>query len=158
LNGQALHEAGEFAKQTMNICSWRVPLCPLGVYALQPKQMEVAMKSMLVHALSIGIALTPVGAFAHHGWSSYNAEKAITVTAPLTDVAWRNPHGAAKVNYAGKVWDVVLAPVARMESRGLTEAMLKQGNVTLYGYPRSDGVAEMRIERVTAQGKAVELR
>lgn len=117
------------------------------------------MKSVLAKTLALAVVLTPVAALAHHGWSSYNAEKAISVTAPLKDVAWRNPHGAAKVSYGGKTWDVVLAPVARMESRGLTEAMLKQkGNVTLYGYPRSDGATEMRIERITVQGKVVELR
>ena len=58
-----------------------------------------------------------------------------------------------------RTWTVVLAPVSRMESRGLTEAMLASGKpVTLEGYPRRDGTPEMRIERVTAQGKTVELR
>ena len=41
----------------------------------------------------------------------------------------------------------MLAPVARMEARGLTRAMLASGKpVTLIGYPRRDGTAEMRIE------------
>ena len=105
-------------------------------------------------------ALTvPAVALAHHGWSSYDAEKVIKLTAPVTDVTWGNPHGGAKVRYQGKVWDVVLAPVSRMESRGLTQAMLTAGKpVTLEGYPRRDGVAEMRIERVTIGGKTIELR
>lgn len=107
-----------------------------------------------VAALSI-----PAVALAHHGWSSYDAEKVIKVTAPVTGVTWGNPHGAAKVRYQGKVWDVVLAPVSRMEARGLSQAMLTSGKpVTLEGYPRKDGTAEMRIERVTADGKTVELR
>lgn len=109
--------------------------------------------------LAAAILAAPVAALAHHGWSSYDAAKPVTVTAPLTEVSWRNPHGAAKVAYRGKTWDVILAPVARMEARGLTQAMLAPGKiVTLMGYPRSDGTAEMRIERVTAQGKTVELR
>lgn len=113
--------------------------------------------------IAVAAALTaltlPAVAFAHHGWSSYDAAKVIKVTAPVTDVTWGNPHGAAKVRYQGKVWDVVLAPVARMEARGLSQAMLTSGKpVTLEGYPRKDGVAEMRIERVTADGKTVELR
>jgi hypothetical protein len=115
-------------------------------------------KRFLSLALVAGL-LAPAGALAHHGWSSYDAEKTIKVTAPLTDVAWSNPHGAAKISYNGKVWDVVLAPVARMESRGLTQAMLAPGQpVTLEGYPRSDGTPEMRIERITVKGKTVELR
>lgn len=109
--------------------------------------------------LVAAIVLVPAAALAHHGWGSYDAEKTIRVTAPLSDVAWRNPHGTAKVAYQGKTWDVVLAPVARMEARGLTPAMLAPGKpVTLEGYPRRDGTPEMRIERVTVQGKTVELR
>ena len=101
----------------------------------------------------------PAAALAHHGWSSYDSAKPIRHTAPLTDVVWGNPHGAAKVAYQGKTWAVVLAPVLRMESRGLTREMLAPGKpVTLEGYPRSDGVPEMRIERITVAGKTVELR
>ena len=105
------------------------------------------------------IALAPTGALAHHGWSSYDADKVIKVTAPLTKVAWRNPHGTAQVVYQKQPWTVILAPVTRMEARGLTEAMLRPGQpVTLEGYPRRDGTPEMRIERITVQGKTVELR
>ena len=115
-------------------------------------------KPMAVAAALIALAI-PAAALAHHGWSSYDAEKTIKVTAPLSDVTWGNPHGAAKVRHQGKVWEVVLAPVARMEARGLTQAMMTSGKpVTLEGYPRKDGVTEMRIERVTVDGKTVELR
>lgn len=118
-----------------------------------------SLPAAIIAALAISAAAPPTGAWAHHGWSSYDAEKIIKVTAPVTDVSWGNPHGGAKVRYQGKVWDVVLAPVARMEARGLTQAMLAPGKaVTLEGYPRKDGAAEMRIERVTVDGKTVELR
>ncbi len=111
-----------------------------------------------VAALAVALAI-PAAALAHHGWSAYDAEKLIKVTSPVTDVSWANPHGAAKVRYQGKTWDVVLAPVARMEARGLNQSMLARGKaVTLEGYPRKDGVTEMRIERVTVDGKIVELR
>jgi hypothetical protein len=117
------------------------------------------MNRTLAIAAAVAAVLVPAGALAHHGWSSYDAAKTIKLTAPLTDVAWRNPHGEAKVAYQGKTWTVILAPVSRMESRGLTQAMLGPGKrVTLEGYPRSDGTPEMRIERVTAEGKTVELR
>ena len=117
------------------------------------------MNRTLAIAAMAAAVLVPAGALAHHGWSSYDAAKTIKLTAPLTDLAWRNPHAEAKVAYQGKTWTVVLAPVARLEARGLTPAMLGPGQrVTLEGYPRSDGTPEMRIERVTAQGKTVELR
>jgi hypothetical protein len=109
-------------------------------------------------AIVAALAL-PATALAHHGWSSYDATKVVKLTAPLTGVTWGNPHGGAKVNYQGKAWDVVLAPTARMEARGLTQAMLTSGKpVTLEGYPRKDGVPEMRIERITVNGTVVELR
>ena len=98
-------------------------------------------------------------ALAHHGWSSYDATKVIRVTAPLSRVAWANPHGSAQVVWQKRPWKVVLAPVARMEARGLTRGMLASGKaVTLVGYPRRDGTAEMRIETVVANGKTVQLR
>lgn len=115
------------------------------------------MKRSLV-AASLLLCL-PGAAIAHHGWSSYDASKTLKITAPLSDVSWGNPHGSAKVQWQKRTWDVVLAPVARMEARGLSKAMLTDGKpVTLEGYPRRDGTAEMRIERVTARGKTVELR
>ena len=113
----------------------------------------------LAAAVATFALLAPVASFAHHGWSSYDAGQVIKLTAPLSEVSWRNPHGTAKVSYQDRVWTVVLAPVARMEARGLTEAMLASGKpVTVEGYPRRDGAPEMRIERVTVQGKTVELR
>jgi hypothetical protein len=116
------------------------------------------MRGSIAATLLAAAAVTaPVQA--HHGWSAYDAGKTIEVTAALSGVSWGNPHGSAKVAYQGKTWDVVLAPVARMEARGLTQAMLAPDRkVTLVGYPRSDGTPEMRIERVIAGDKTVELR
>lgn len=105
------------------------------------------------------ILAAPVAVYAHHGWSSYDAGKTLKITAPLSSVSWGNPHGAAKVVWQKKTWDVILAPVSRMEARGLTREMLAPNRtVTLVGYPRKDGTAEMRIERVIVGNKTVELR
>ena len=110
-------------------------------------------------ALVAAAAALPGVAAAHHGWSSYDADKTITHQAALSGLTWGNPHGAAKVAYQGKTWDVILAPTSRMEARGLSRAMLgPRQRVTLVGYPRKDGTAEMRIERVIVGKKTVELR
>jgi hypothetical protein len=109
----------------------------------------------------VGVALAVVAppAFAHHGWSSYDATKVLTVKGPLKAVTWGNPHGTAKVSHNKAEWDVVLAPTARMETRGLTQEMVNKGQpVTLIGYPRNDGTSEMRIERVIVGDKTIELR
>ena len=109
--------------------------------------------------IAAAILCVPAASLAHHGWTSYDEKKAIKVRANLTDVRWANPHGSASVRYKNATWHVVLAPVSRMEARGLTEAMIgPKKQVVLEGYPRRDGTKEMRIERITAGGKTVELR
>ena len=109
--------------------------------------------------IAAAVAAVPAAAIAHHGWSSYDETKVIKHRAALQDVRWGNPHGSAKVRYKGASWDVILAPVSRMEARGLSKAMVGPRQMVLIeGYPRRDGTREMRIERVTAGGKTVELR
>lgn len=98
-------------------------------------------------------------AIAHHGWSSYDETKPITLTGSLTSVSWGNPHGSATTRWKGKQWDVILAPVSRMTARGLTQAEIAPGQrISITGYARRDGAAEMRIERVMVGDKTVELR
>ncbi|OYW46486.1 MAG: hypothetical protein B7Z33_03625 [Sphingomonadales bacterium 12-68-11] len=105
------------------------------------------------------IASLPAAALAHHGWSSYNEAEAVSVTGPLKEVVWGNPHGTAKITWRQREWDVVLAPVSRMTARGLEMGEINRGQpVTLTGYIRRDGVAEMRIERIKVGDKTVELR
>ena len=105
------------------------------------------------------VALMPAAAVAHHGWSTYDPDRPISVTGKLTAVSWSNPHASAKIEYQRRTWTVVLAPVARMEARGLTPAMLNDGTpVTLDGQVRKDGTPEMKIDRLTLGGKTYELR
>ena len=104
------------------------------------------------------LCAVPVIASAHHGWSTYDADKTMTLTAPISEIRWANPHGAAAVQYQGKRWEVVLAPVLRMEQRGLTADMLKAAkSVTLIGQPRKDGTPEMKIQRIVVDGKEYNL-
>ena len=115
------------------------------------------MKKVLIAAALV--TALPAAALAHHGWSSYDSSKVLTVKGKLRTLSWANPHGMATMDWQGKRWTVVLAPTSRMEARGLNQAMIAPGKpVTLVGYPKLDGSAEMRIERITAGGKTVELR
>ena len=101
----------------------------------------------------------PVSVSAHHGWSSYDESAPITLTGPLQDVVWGNPHGTAKMIWRGQEWDVVLAPVSRMTARGLVLDEIDDGQpITLTGYTRRDGTPEMRVERIKVGEKTVELR
>lgn len=109
--------------------------------------------------IALAALAIPAAALAHHGWSSYDTGKAARLTGTFRTVGWGNPHGSATMRWGGRTWDVVLAPVSRMEARGLTRDMIAPGaRVTIVGYPRSDSTPEMRIERVIADGKTVELR
>lgn len=109
--------------------------------------------------LAFALAAVAVPASAHHGWSSYDEAKPLTVKGRLQQVNWGNPHGTAKISWQRKTWDVVLAPTQRMQARGLSAAEISKGQpVTLVGYARRDGTAEMRIERISVGDKTVELR
>lgn len=117
------------------------------------KRFGFAAAAFATATLAAGAAL------AHHGWSSYDAEKVLKPTAKVLESSWASPHGAIVIEMNGARWDVVLAPVARMEARGLAKEDIAVGKtVTVEGYPRRDGTREIRAERITAGGKTVELR
>jgi len=95
----------------------------------------------------------------HHGWSSYDQTKPLTFTGTILETGYENPHGMIKLEVKKKKWTVVLAPPARMESRGLTQDMLKVGvTATVVGYPHLKVKDEMRAERITIDNKITELR
>lgn len=98
-------------------------------------------------------------ALAHHGWSSYDTSKGFTITAPVETLDWSNPHAHLTLKHEGETWEAILAPLSRMASRGLTRDMLKTGaTVSVYGYPSTSEKNEMRAERITVEGKTIELR
>jgi hypothetical protein len=109
--------------------------------------------------LSLAVLLPAGGASAHHGWGSYDAAKVFTIEAPVEMVSWANPHAHVMLKYEGATWEATLAPLSRMQARGLVEADLAPGTVvSVVGYPSTRNEHEMRAERITANGKTVELR
>ncbi|GLK81150.1 DUF6152 family protein [Methylopila turkensis] len=108
-------------------------------------------------AAIFAIIATP--ALAHHGWSSYDSSKTVTIEGPVLTSSYGNPHGDLTLEHDGAKWEVVLAPPSRMNARGLAEADIAPGKtVKVEGYPNSRGRPELRAERITAGGKTVELR
>ncbi len=104
-------------------------------------------------------ALLPATVLAHHGWSEYDNAKPVAVDGTIRASGYEHPHGTLKLESAGKTWNVVLAPPSRMESRGLASASLKPGvQARVEGYPHRTDATEMRAERITVDGKTVELR
>ena len=98
-------------------------------------------------------------AAAHHGWGSYDAANPVTVTGPILQSKYENPHATIAVKGADKEWIVTLAPTSRMSNRGVTPDVVATGKtVTAYGYPSTVEKDEMRAERITVDGKTYEMR
>ena len=106
----------------------------------------------LLVAASSGVAL------AHHGWTGYETEIR-KISGVIDQASYSNPHGSIRLKTPDKTWVVVLAPPSRMETRGLTEGMLKVGSTaSVEGYQHKTDAVELRAERITVAGKTIELR
>lgn len=140
------------------------------------------MREKLKHSILIPSATLLIavifftGAAIHHGWANYDQETELNYTGVIVENDIGNPHtyidlevhdyGEA-ANDEGEevakdieVWNVVLAPLARMENRGLTNhAMLAVGDtVRVDGYPHRTVKDEMRAERIHIGDVTIELR
>ena len=106
-------------------------------------------------ALLAAVVVSPLPAFAHHGWGGYQDQQ-FEITGTLeTAVSLAGPHATAKMRVDGKVWDVVLAPSARTERAGLKEGVIPVGaQVTASGHRHRDAnKLEIKTERLTWNGK-----
>jgi hypothetical protein len=109
-------------------------------------------------ALSLFVALT-LPALAHHGWGSYDAANPVTVEGKVLTSKYENPHVTVTVQGKDKVWTVTLAPTSRMVNRGaLAEMVAASKDIFAFGYPSKAEKDEMRAERITVDGKTIEMR
>jgi hypothetical protein len=114
------------------------------------------IRCLLAFIALVGWALP---ALPHHGWSEYDSTQSLTLTGKIIESGYEHPHGHIKLQTSNKTWFAVLAPPTRMENRGLPKGALKVGNTaTVVGYPNRNKPDEMRAERITVDGKTVELR
>jgi hypothetical protein len=112
---------------------------------------------LLTFAAVLAVSTAP--AAAHHGWGSYDSTKTVTVEATILDVKYENPHVEIVLEHSGKKYTMTLAPVFRMENRGVPKPLLVKGKkVKVEGYQSKVNTDEMRIERILVDGKTVELR
>jgi hypothetical protein len=117
------------------------------------------MKRRILWIAFAALLIAGGGAFAHHGWGSYDAAKKFTISSAVERLEWTNPHVHVDLKHQGATWEVVLAPPFRMEARGLSPALIKAGaTVSAEGYPSTRTGKEMRAERITVDGKTYELR
>jgi hypothetical protein len=108
--------------------------------------------------VGIGAVVLSTAAIAHHGWSGYETDIR-KMSGTIEQASYANPHSSIRLKTADKTWVIVLAPPSRMSNRGITADMLKVGkNVSVEGYVHKTDTSEMRAERITLDGKTVELR
>ena len=105
-------------------------------------------------------ALSAAPAAAHHGWRGQDNAKVTVVEGPIRAVRYRNPHGEIEVGQGAQRWLVTLAPLGRMQARGVTEQALKVGQVVrVSGHRNLDQRRlEVKANDITIAGKTTSLR
>ncbi|SRR5690606_7306028 len=120
--------------------------------------MTIAGRSLAGVALAATL-LAGGAAVAHHGWGSYDSSQPLRLDGTIEQASFENPHGTLELRASDKTWHVILAPPSRMRNRGLSAEMLAPGTAaTVEGYPHKSDPAEMRAERITIDGRTIELR
>jgi hypothetical protein len=112
-------------------------------------------------AHTLVLALTLAGTVqlaAHHGWTGYQ-DRETKLSGTITAFSYESPHGSVVLDVDGVEWRIVLAPPARMQSRGLQKQMLKVGSrASVTGYVHKTIATELRAERITIGNTTTELR
>ena len=112
-------------------------------------------------ALALGLLLTALPLFAHHGGTSlYDVSKQITVDATVTEFVWTNPHveiGVDSKDDKGNVkhWLLEASSPPVMVSRGWNRKSLQVGDVikvTFNPSQRGTGVGRL-IKLIKANGE-----
>jgi hypothetical protein len=118
------------------------------------------MMPKLVSILGAAALLAPLPAAAHHGWAGQDNAHVTTLEGKIAAVRYRNPHGEIDLMQGNQKWTVTLAPVARMDTRGLSEASFKIGDtVKINGHRNLDMAKfEVKANDITIGGKTTELR
>jgi hypothetical protein len=117
------------------------------------------MRLRIILPFVAGLAAAVVPATAHHGWGSYDADNPMTLEGVMESAMLQNPHGEMTIALEGEPWLITLAPLSRMNARGATADIVKDGEVVIaYGYPKRDGTKEIRAEWIEVGGQRFELR
>ena len=119
----------------------------------------IALRRMIGLAAGSALLVAAGTAAAHHGWSRYDADRPLTVSGPIERVAYGNPHVTVFVAAPDRTWEVILAPLSRMQARGADAAVVQVGRtIEAYGYPSRERTNEMRAERISIDGRTFEMR
>ena len=104
-------------------------------------------------ALAAALALP---AAAHHGWAGQQSEQFNLSGKLHRDVSLAGPHGSMQlIDDKGQVWEITLAPPARVERSGLKAGVIPMGApISISGHRASDAKKlEVKTERVSWNGR-----
>ncbi len=97
-------------------------------------------------------------AYAHHGWSAYDASKQQDVTGTVVELKWEQPHGIVWIDSGGKRLEIWLSPIQRMVDRGLMKSALATGKtITVDAQPSTVNKDEWKALAIKVDGKEVDL-
>jgi len=111
-------------------------------------------RSAYVLAAGLALLLTCGQAYAHHGSSSYDMSKSVSVKGTVTQFAFMNPHSAihldAKDDHGNaEQWLIEADSPNNLARAGWTRDSLKTGDiVTIVGNRLKDGAKVMRLQKV----------
>lgn len=118
--------------------------------------MRIAL--VAIAAATLSTATVTGTAFAHHGWSTYDAAKQQKVTGTVTELKWEQPHAVLWITVNGVRQEVWLSPLQRMVDRGLTKEMLTVGkSVTVDVQPHTRNANEWKAHSIMLDGRTVDL-
>ena len=96
----------------------------------------------------------PTAAFGHHGWG-WASEEEFEITGRIVSVDLGNPHGELKLQVGDDEWVVEVGQPWRNERAGLSDDLLRVGQIiTVHGH-RSSQPADrlLKAERVIIDGR-----
>jgi hypothetical protein len=119
------------------------------------------MKALIVALIGFSALLVPsTPAAAHHGSAVFDGSRRITLTGPLVEFRFVNPHVIvvirAKDPSTGKLenWLAETFSAARLMQAGWSKNMMKPGDrITLVGIPVRSGNPRMAIFKIAKDGQ-----
>jgi hypothetical protein len=124
--------------------------------------MRTTTRALLMAGALVSLA---GAAAAHHGWADYDPRRPVNLVGTIRDVRYANPHVTLQLRTpaAGRTpardWNIVLAPVARMQRRGVTEARLRPGTtVRVIGERHRRIAQEAKIEWIVIGNDTAQIR
>src|SRR5262245_44052711 len=118
------------------------------------------MRIIAIGVIAAGLVAAPLmqTAWAHHGWSGYDASKQQKVTGKITELKWEQPHAVLWLDVGGKKTEVWLSPLQRMVDRGLSKEALSAGKtITVDAQPSLKAGGEWKALAIKVDGKDFDL-